>query len=366
MKSASSAPDRAMVDAFKGILIGLIVLGHNTLFFTACPLCFNVLYNFHVACFLVLPFIVPGAAVGRAGLKDRLARYFVPHLLFFALACLLYLLFMVPWEAAALADWAGKVVLAVVISDQAHYKEACGFGLFWFLPALFAMVVLLGAYRAAGAKARGALLGGALLAHGLLGLMPRSLMAVVPWSLGLVLFLFPLGVAVGALWARWGGRVWFHAAGLVVFVLCIHASVRMNSYGMNNGGRLLALDRPVALVFHDLYLIAAFFGLLGLAWLLRSTLLAFIGRRSLFMFLAHSFVWQFLVQTGLTGLMAAGIASVWLAVAASFLLTMALTLGASLLLEQHQRLYPLILPRAWSDWKKGVSTLFRRESGKGY
>ena len=41
---------------------------------------------------------------------------------------------------------------------------------------------------------------------------------------------------------------------------------------MNNGGRLLALDRPLALVFHDLYLIAAFFGLLGLAWLLRSTL----------------------------------------------------------------------------------------------
>ncbi len=77
---------------------------------------------------------------------------------------------------------------------------------------------------------------------------------------------------------------------------------------------------------------------------MRSTLLAFVGRRSLFIFLAHSFVWQFLVQTGLVGLMAAGIASVWLAVAVSFLLTMALTLGASLLLEQHQRLYRLIYP----------------------
>jgi hypothetical protein len=239
----------------------------------------------------------------------------------------------VPWEPAALVDWAGKVALAVVISDQEHYKAACGFGLFWFLPALFAMVVLLGAYRAAGPRGRGALLGASLLAHGLLGLMPKGLMAVVPWTLDLVLFLFPLGLAVGALWARWGGRVWFHAACLVVFGVCIYASVRTNSYGMNNGGRLLALDRPLALVFHDLYLIAAFFGLLGLAWLLRSTLLAFIGRRSLFIFLAHSFVWQFLVQTGLTGLMAAGIASVWLAVATSFLMTMALTLGASLLLE---------------------------------
>lgn len=352
IKGASSAPDRAAVDAFKGILISLIVLGHNTLFFAACPLCFNVLYNFHVACFLLLPFIVPGAAVGRAGLRDRLARYFVPHWLFFALACLLYLLLKVPWEPAALADWAGKVALAVVISDQEHYKEACGFGLFWFLPALFAMVVLLGAYRAAGPRARGALLGGTLLAHGLLGLMPNNLMAVVPWTLDLVLFLFPLGLAVAALWHRYGGRVWFHAGCLVVFVACIYASVRTNSYGMNNGGGLLALDRPLALVFHDLYLIAAFFGLLGLAWPLRSTLLALIGRRSLFIFLAHSFVWQFFVQTGLAGLMAAGIASVWLAVAASFLLTMALTLGASLLLERHPRLYRLIFP------KKGVPTLF--------
>ena len=67
MKGASSAPDRAVVDAFKGILISLIVLGHNTLFFAACPLCFNVLYNFHVACFLLLPFIVPGARLAGRG-----------------------------------------------------------------------------------------------------------------------------------------------------------------------------------------------------------------------------------------------------------------------------------------------------------
>ena len=86
-------------------------------------------------------------------------------MLFFSLACLLYLLLKVPWEPAALVDWAGKIALAVVISNQEHYKEACGFGLFWFLPALFAMVVLLGAYRGAGPKARGALLGGTLLAH---------------------------------------------------------------------------------------------------------------------------------------------------------------------------------------------------------
>ena len=270
----------------------------------------------------------PGDAFdGWASIKDRLARYFVPHFLFFSLACLLYWILKVPKDLVALLDWFGRIAMSVLISNQEHYKNACGFGLFWFLPALFAMVLLLGIYRKVGLKAKMALLGGALLAHGLVVLLPKSLMVVVPWTLGLVLFLFPLGVTVTILWNRFGGWVWFHAGCLAIFVACMYASVRTNSYGITNGERLLAIDRPVALLFHDVYLIAAFFGILGLAWPLRSTLFAFVGRRSLFIFLAHSFVWQFIVQSGLVALMTAWMPSVWLAVAASFVLTLSVTWG---------------------------------------
>lgn len=355
MNAGSPVPDRTVVDAFKGILISLIVLGHNTLFFAACPRCFNVLYNFHVACFLLLPFILPGGALdGWANLKDRLARYFVPHFLFFFLACLLYWIFRVSREPAALPDWFGRIAMAVWLSNQEDYKSACGFGLFWFLPALFAMVVLLGAYRGAGLKTRMLLLGGAALAHGLMGLAPKGSLALVPWTLDLVLFLFPLGAMVAALWNRFGGRIWFHVICLAVFVACMSVSVRTNSYGITNGERLLAIDRPVALLFHDVYLVAAFFGLLGLAWPLRSTLFAFVGRRSLFIFLAHAFVWQFIVQAGLAGLIVAWTLSVWLAVAVSFVLTLSAALGVCLLIEQRQRLYRLIFPRTWPDWKSAA------------
>jgi hypothetical protein len=216
------------------------------------------------------------------------------------------------------------------------------------------MVLLLGIYSKMGSRARVVVLGGTLLVHGLVGLAPKDVVALIPWTLDLVLFLFPLGVAVAALWNWFGGRVWFHAGCLAVFVACMYASVRTNSYGITNGERLLAIDRPVALLFHDVYLVAAFFGLLGLAWPLRSTLFAFVGRRSLFIFLAHAFVWQFIVQAGLAGLIVAWTLSVWLAVAVSFVLTLSAALGVCLLIEQRQRLYRLIFPRTWPDWKSAA------------
>lgn len=39
-----------------------------------CPLCFNVLYNFHVACFLLPPLILAGTAIAEERTRFHLRR----------------------------------------------------------------------------------------------------------------------------------------------------------------------------------------------------------------------------------------------------------------------------------------------------
>lgn len=351
-------PRQPEYDAFKGILMCLIVLGHNTLFSAHYPLAFNTIYNFHVASFLLLPFVFSGASAAEYQLGDRATRYLVPHFTFFALACVAYFLVFVPKDSQSVVDWLPTVPTAMLLSSEGAYRAACGFGLFWFLPALLSLTLLRAAWLRGGKGRRVAILGGAFAVHLSLGFVPQDWLRWVPWGLPLVTFLFPLALVVGEAWRRGvntGG--WFALLALVL-VGCVWVGLALpSSSGMAGDPRVYAIDQPLRLLLHDAYLVAAFLVLLLLCWQLPATVcraLAYVGERSLFVFLAHSFVFRALIMTGFIGWLDSSLPIPSLAVAASFALTLLVTLAAHSVLRALPRLYDIVFPRSYSDWRQAL------------
>jgi fucose 4-O-acetylase-like acetyltransferase len=347
------------IDAFKGLLICLIVLGHNTLFSDYYPLAFNVLYNFHVACFLLLPFLFFGRSASEYQFKDRAVRYLVPHFVFFAFACAAYFALFVAKDGPSLVVWLQSVALAVLFSSEGTYRAASGFGLFWFLPALLSLVLLRSAWFRGGIGRRVAIIVAVVAVHMLLGFLPDEFLRWLPWGWPLDLFLFPLALVVGELWRRGvNGNLWFLAFSLI-FGGCAYFSLSLPSWSALAGDPgVYAIDQPYRLLLHDLYLVSAFLALLLLCWRLPAPLvkgLAFVGERSLFVFLAHSFVFRAMIMSGFLGWMDSLIGIAPISVAVSFAVTLGLTLAAFKILESVPRLHTLIFPRSMVEWRSALA-----------
>ena len=342
------------IDAFKGLLIGLIVLGHNSLFSAEFPLEFRILYNFHVACFLLLPCIFFGQSVRGLQVTDRLVRYGVPHMLFFLLACVSYFYFFVPGNITAVQEWVGSVFIALLFSSEETYNTAVGLRLFWFLPALLSLLFIRSLFFGLTQWGRIFLLVFVLLVHAFLGLVPKNYLPYIPYGLPLVLFLFPLGLLAGILWQKFKNQTGFYIAGILVFFVSIWMGVQFDSFaGLAGDPRVYSIFQPVQLLFHDIYLISALIGLIGLmrfAPEFIQKLFAYIGERSLPVFLLHSFIWQAYLRIGLAAWFTEILSPV-LAVLCAFLITLATAVLISVLLEESKILYRFVFPKDMNDWQ---------------
>ena len=347
-----SAVRRPEIDRLKGVLIALVVLGHNGLFSESAPGAFNILYNFHVASFLLIPFLYERVGFSRGRLGDRFTRYMVPHFIFFGLACAAYFLLFVPKLPIEMLGWLKSVGLAVVFSSEAKYNEASGFRLFWFLPALWTLVVIMTAYYGAGVRGKMMILSVALCVHLLLGLLPEHLLPYLPWGLPLVLFIFPVGLLAGEMWNRFKDTsIWLWICG-IVFVVCIYLSWTLNSsIALAGDPRVYSILEPGLFIFHDIFLLCAFFALLGIAAVVPDAVFRKLGLASLFIYLSHGFVWQILLRIGLVDWIhgAVGVN------AASVLVTYAITLGVCLasyeLVRSREALWSFIFPRSKAEWR---------------
>jgi fucose 4-O-acetylase-like acetyltransferase len=193
--------------------------------------------------------------------------------------------------------WFGDAVSALLISSEGLYREATGFGFFWFLPAFIALTGLRVLWTRVPPVGRRILAVAILLAHGFVGLVPRESLPYFPFSLPLVLVVFPLGILVRVLWDAFGGSRWFYATAALVFVACVWLGVETSSYAAFAGDPMVpSILDPLQLLFHDIYLVAAFFAILGAAKLLVLKPLLSLGRNSLCIFLVHSFLYQVLYR----------------------------------------------------------------------
>lgn len=343
---------RPEIDRLKGLLIALVVLGHNSLFSEITPRGFNELYNFHVASFLLIPFLYEATAFSRSRLRDRFVRYIVPHAVFLAISCAVYFLLFIPKQSAEILRWLVSVGMAVVFSSESMYNEVSGFRLFWFLPALWVLVSILTAYYAVERKGKIAILLVAVCVHLFLGLVPMSVLPYVPWGLPIVLFVFPLGLLAGELWRRYDGTsVWLYIFG-AAFIICLYLSWVMNSFvGLAGEPQVYSILDPGQLLFHDLLLLSALFGLLGISNRLPDLLFRKLGAASLFLYLAHGLVWQFLLRTGLLDWAKSSFGVNLGTVLGTYIVTLGVCLILYDVLKARGTIWSFVFPRSADSWQ---------------
>lgn len=355
---AESAGRDTALDAIKGILILLIVLGHNVILIQAAPWLRLFLYNWHVYAFFLVAMVLPIRSASLADLRDRAVRYYVPFAIFLTIACIL--------SAAASGLDApverGTAWLKALLIGSAYWAEqASGAQLFWFLPALLGFTLLrFGWHRARGAGVPELILClGALAAFLTMGLLPA---AAVHWTpLGLPIALYILGPSLLFVW------LWPHVgpSGNRVMVLTalglLIAAAVANGLAFSLGTSLIlaqlkvySVREPVALLVHAAIPILNCLAIVAVLRLLpRLGVLEAFGRHSLLIYLSHQLIYTPLVMvtrrlvgppTPLAGIVI-------------YVVVVALSLAFAVWISRTGRLRALVIPGSWAEWKSAFLPL---------
>lgn len=136
----------------KGLLIFLIILGHNTLFSDLSRIGMVYLYTFHIHAFFILPFLYPNKPITSKRIVDYFIRLYYPFVLFFILLSILWGIFqkidfpmnnnvVVIQENSGIPQWILYIV--TLLNGSPFYIDYfTGFQFLWFLPVMFSMYIL--------------------------------------------------------------------------------------------------------------------------------------------------------------------------------------------------------------------------------
>lgn len=135
--------------AIKGLLIFLIVLGHNALFTNSIKGSFEYLYTFHVQSFFVLPFLygVSKKSSFKESFKKNFARLYYPFLLFFiVLSFVFHITGSSNIDMNKLVEINDNKILYYVntlLTGNFYLIDYfSGFQYLWFLPVMFSMCII--------------------------------------------------------------------------------------------------------------------------------------------------------------------------------------------------------------------------------
>lgn len=281
---------RARLDdrAAKGLWVLLVAVGHVEPFSALDQRVWLWLYQFHVAAFLLLPFLRDETRLTQAKWADRLVRYWVPLVPVVAVTFALY-----SWLPGAQppAKRLQAIAAGVLFGHGDWWKLACGFQFLWFLPTLVGLTAVrqLLLPLPHGVRWAVALVG----AVGLQWLRPYA--QWLPLGLSTVLWILPWGLL--AAWAsprlQRGGRerrVW-----LVLPALAAGGWLIANGLAVNVASLIVPLpaEHLLGWLASGASAVGMFLASMGaLPWLSRSRLLCWLGEASLPFYLTHSLVLQ--------------------------------------------------------------------------
>ena len=136
--------DRNQSETIKGILILLIVFGHNHVL---CPNTeiggmMDYLYLFHIAGFFILPFFYKtNKTISIEHIKSLVVRNYVPY----------FLICLICWLCFSIVSknfhFGLDVVLSIFMGTQTHLSSAVGFVFPWFLPTYCSFSIILACVR---------------------------------------------------------------------------------------------------------------------------------------------------------------------------------------------------------------------------
>lgn len=139
MDSAISYIKTSESVAIKGLLIFLIVLGHNMVFtyYTEPIQGMGYLYCFHIQSFFILPFLYGSKPLTKKRFVNYFIRLYWPYLLLTTILSVIYSNLYLQKEF----DLWG-ILRMYVTGDVDLIKQYCGIQIFWFMPAMFSLSVL--------------------------------------------------------------------------------------------------------------------------------------------------------------------------------------------------------------------------------
>ena len=344
------------VNVVKGILILVIVAGHNESLSWHFQDARKFFYYFNVQAFLLLVFLFPAVPLTVQAICDRVVRYLVPYVVFSLLAAVLYCAVFAP--PPQIFNYLLGLFTSLVSGNESALNETVGLRLFWFLPSLLSLVYL----RALAAKSRRwyrSVLVMACLGLVMLLLMEIKPLAYFPMGFALALAFYPMGVVVEKFLATRLKDTEQSASLFVVAVfgvLIVLLLLKFMPLGWVAGASLEGfywrdpLTLVAALCLPVLILIVLF-GVSG--GLKASSFLCFCGKGSLVIYLVHMFFYNGLVfflwrgnNAGFRENLSAGVAV--------FIVTLVLSLIAARGLSYCPRLRDLVFPRDWMSWKKAI------------
>lgn len=338
-RSAAKEGPSMAIDRLKGILILLIVIGHNSLITSVFGDFRRMVYLFHVQSFFLLSACLSKGLPDRRKLADKLLRYEIPYLAFLLIYALVFTLVL--RRGVGLRELPMGLLSCVVAPTEASLKGVAGVVMLWFLPALISFTLFDTALRRwAGALAPAL----AAVVHVGLALLPEASPGGAPWFVRTAAFLLFPAACARALWGRVapGALLWPAAAAALVSgaaLFCTGASFQVAS-----------LDLPTLFV-QDALLLSAFLTLSALPLPAgASRVLAFLGRESFVIYLCHTLVFYALLAALRIDERAG-----WPARVGILLATIALSLVAGRVIAALPRLRSALFPTGWADFRSAFA-----------
>lgn len=277
------------LDALKGLLILLIILGHMPLLWAQAPTLFYGLYSFHVTAFLLLTFTRPSLP-NLSKLKQQAVRYIVPFLLF---TCFYSLASFLLDPSGSIFQRVSETILALAIASTPTLDAATNLKMLWYLPTLFILVVLKDFFAYLLLKAKlvaVSLLLVSVFVHVSLGEF-GAWRFYVPWGLLQALYVLPLGLIVHAYHSQFEeGRVPFkHGVTLCIITLTMLVIATYSEQQFDIGNLdVYSIANTWKFMLQDTILLGSFLVLYWASPLFPAKpILAALGKLSLPIYLIH-------------------------------------------------------------------------------
>lgn len=142
--------DRQASTSIKGLLIFLIVLGHNSFFSVYSRIGMAYLYTFHIQAFFMLPFLYPNKELTIERIKKYAVRFYYPYILFFLLLALINYwgsqMGIIPMNVSKfdgeIKNYWSEFLCTIINGNGDNIDYFTGFQFLWFLPVMFSMMIL--------------------------------------------------------------------------------------------------------------------------------------------------------------------------------------------------------------------------------
>nr|WP_165388422.1 acyltransferase [Sphingomonas populi] len=282
--------------AWRGVLIALIVLGHNRLFESHFYGVYRLLYNFHVEAFLIIPFLRRGDPGRRVDWLYPLKAYYRPFCVFVTAYAVLFAVSGVAEAPRSVGDAFARYGSALTFADSAALDRATGFEMFWFLPVFIILATIRPLLERATITWFIVALVGAAAVHASVGYIDASTAAMLPWGVPIVGYmLFPCLVAAALARSGWSNAIPLWAT-VIVFAamtcLCLVDKLWINLSDF----KLYDATHPAGLIVTDIVMVAASIVFLRGGAHLRWGWLDALGRHSLQIYLIHGIIGYALVR----------------------------------------------------------------------